>query len=570
MSSKGLLIFICSFFLFASVSSLPTQSLQTDGSKVLKALSKGVSQYFPNIFPEYDFSTRQWKKYLTSWPSLSTTSFLGGRTKRQLSPYLRKLYKKFRSPRFLGVGEDPTDRQLGGASELLGGLLRGLPPITERVQNTVSVVMKKPEIMTDLALTISRHLISNTVGNSFGRAPPRDSDRSSSPDFRATPALVEEAGFLSEEHPVVTEDGYVLTMHRIVNTNIKNKDKPVVFLQHGLLCSSSDWVIGDRSKAFGFILADAGYDVWLGNFRGNMYSRRHIFVDPAKEDFWKFSWDQMGAYDLPSMLTEVLRVSGQEQLVYVGHSMGTTAFWVMMNQHPHLNTIVSLMIGMAPVAAASHMFSPIKYIAPVAKEVEHMLKMTGQYEFWSRGSLFAELSGKLCDDYTNTISRNESLCSIPENIIFTIAGFDEPQMNITLLPSILAHTPAGTSSRTVLHFAQGIQSDQFQKFDFGDEEQNLLHHGSIEPPIYHLEAVTCPVALMWGENDWLAHPKDVRVIAEHLPNMVANIRVNYESWNHLDFLWGKDADTLLYHPAMQMMDEYIGRNKERKDRLGWS
>ena len=68
----------------------------------------------------------------------------------------------------------------------------------------------------------------------------------------------------------------------------------------------------------------------------------------------------MGAYDLPSMLTEVLRVSGKEQLTYVGHSMGTTAFWVMMNNHPHFNSVVSLMVGMAPVAAAINMFSPIK------------------------------------------------------------------------------------------------------------------------------------------------------------------------------------------------------------------
>ena len=37
-----------------------------------------------------------------------------------------------------------------------------------------------------------------------------------------------------------------------------------------------------------------GYDVWLGNFRGNHESREHVNLDPdVDSDYWQFSWDEM-------------------------------------------------------------------------------------------------------------------------------------------------------------------------------------------------------------------------------------------------------------------------------------
>ena len=51
---------------------------------------------------------------------------------------------------------------------------------------------------------------------------------------------------------------------------------------------------GARGKALSFLLADAGYDVWLGNFRGNTYSMQHKVLRPAQIEFWLFSFDQMG------------------------------------------------------------------------------------------------------------------------------------------------------------------------------------------------------------------------------------------------------------------------------------
>ena len=90
----------------------------------------------------------------------------------------------------------------------------------------------------------------------------------------------------------------------------------------------------------------------------------------------------------------------------------------------------------------------------------------------------------------------------------------------TLLPRILYHTPAGTSPMTMLHFAQ-IYSGGFRGFD-GGVGYNLRAYGTPYPRRYGLDNARYPVAIYWGPNDWLATPRDVRWLAERLPNVVLN------------------------------------------------
>lgn len=101
-----------------------------------------------------------------------------------------------------------------------------------------------------------------------------------------------------------------------------------------------------------YLLADHDYDVWLGNARGNRYSRNHSTLDPDASKFWDFSWHEIGMYDLPAMIDYILKATGYKKLQYAGHSQGCTAFFVMCSMRPSYNEKVLSMHAMAPAVYA--------------------------------------------------------------------------------------------------------------------------------------------------------------------------------------------------------------------------
>lgn len=105
--------------------------------------------------------------------------------------------------------------------------------------------------------------------------------------------MVEKYGYTIEEHPdIETDDGYLLTLHRIPCGKVCNsteKQKPAVLLVHGLMASAENWLLKSE-KSISFQLADEGYDVWLGNTRGSKHSRKHKTLNPDTDvAFWKYS-----------------------------------------------------------------------------------------------------------------------------------------------------------------------------------------------------------------------------------------------------------------------------------------
>ncbi|XP_023246197.1 lipase 3-like [Copidosoma floridanum] len=349
--------------------------------------------------------------------------------------------------------------------------------------------------------------------------------------------------YKSEVHKVETEDQYILELHRITgNKTVPSPHgKPVVFIMHGILASSSDWVIAGPERGLGFFLADAGYDVWMGNARGNRYSRVHKCLSTKQKKFWKFSWHEIGIYDLPAMIDYVLNTTNNKDLSYIGHSQGSTSFLVMLSERPEYNDKIRVMFSLAPVAYCSNMYSPImRYLSKFEKSIRVVLDRVGPWELLPNRGLYKLITSSVCKGSFQKICRN---------ILFIVCGFNDEQFDISLMPAISAHLPAGSSIYQLFHYAQLIKTGHFRQFD-----EKIL--GSSNPPSYNFKNIKTPISLIYADNDWLSDAKDVKKLYSKLPNPIDMRAVPNKKFNHIDFLYGIDVKTLVYDDILKTMLDY--------------
>ncbi|XP_004680962.1 PREDICTED: lysosomal acid lipase/cholesteryl ester hydrolase [Condylura cristata] len=354
-------------------------------------------------------------------------------------------------------------------------------------------------------------------------------------------------GYPCEDHLVETEDGYILTLHRIPHGRKNHADqdpKPVAFLQHGLLADSSNWITNLPSNSLGFILADAGFDVWMGNSRGNTWSRKHKTLSVSQDEFWAFSYDEMAEYDLPASINFVLNKTGQKQLFYVGHSQGTSIGFIAFSRIPELAKKIKLFFALAPVASINFTYGPlIKF----GKIPEFILKdMFGNKEFFPQTELLKWLSVHFC---THVILKE--LCG---NIFFLVSGFNEKNLNMSRVAVYTTHSPAGTSVQNMLHWVQMYKLHKFQAFDWGSRAKNFFHYNQSYPPAYSVKDMLVPTAVWSGGHDMLADKKDVSLLLPQITNLVYSKFI--PKWEHLDFIWGLDAPWQLYSEIVNLMRKY--------------
>ncbi|XP_075145576.1 lipase 3-like [Haematobia irritans] len=359
-------------------------------------------------------------------------------------------------------------------------------------------------------------------------------------------------GYPVETHQITTEDGYIITMFRIPYSHKlgnQNEYRPIVLLQHGLYSSSDAWMLTGPNDGIGFNLVDAGFDVWFGNARGTTYGRHHKTRSVNHPYFWRFSWHEIGYYDIAAMIDYALATNGQDQksIHYVGHSQGTTVFFTLMSTRPEYNEKIKTAHMMAPVAFIPNMKDKlVTTLAPYLGHHNAYSAIFNDQEFLPHNELFTKL-------FYNACAPEALLHGLCNSIAYMLEG-TQGNSNTSVFPILAETHPAGASTNQVCHYMQEQQSGCFCHYDYGTKK-NLDLYGQPTPPDYPVELITSRVHIWYSDNDKWAAVEDVERLAELLPNRVMH-HMEDPTWDHVDFAVHMDAKKYINDPIIEIMQEY--------------
>eukprot|EP01133_Synstelium_polycarpum_P003673 gene3673-4228_t len=368
-------------------------------------------------------------------------------------------------------------------------------------------------------------------------------------DTRTFMQVIQAKGYPCEQHFVTTEDGYILQLFRIPYGRAGGPapaSQPA-FLQHGLLDSSFTWIVNEPNESLAYILADAGYDVWMGNNRGNTYSTNHTTLSPKEPTFWRFSFDEMGKYDFPAMLNYVSTYTNVAEMPYIGHSEGTIQAWIGYLNNASTSAIAPLFIGLGPIGNVTHCTNTaLRDLADM--RIDDFYVLFG-------GDRFMPTPVELKTVFIDFCIACETCCA---DVIEAICGPHRGAFNDSRMPVVAGHSPAGTSAQNMQHWAQGIRDGQFQAFDYGPLE-NLEKYKSLKPPVYDVSKIpsNIKIALFSGSLDELADVVDVADLVARLPAEQILLWQKIPDYAHLDYVWATDAHEIIYPEIITLIKKYF-------------
>ncbi|CAN1802799.1 Triacylglycerol lipase 1 [Linum perenne] len=383
---------------------------------------------------------------------------------------------------------------------------------------------------------------------------------------------------------IETTDGYLLALQRVSsrNGNISLNRGPPVLLQHGLfmvnflkahlelmfdmvelefligwyerfelvelgdygfLIHSSSrcfkdtfkrggdcWFLNSPEESLGFILADQGFDVWVGNVRGTFWSHGHVSLSEDDKEFWDWSWQELAMYDLAEMIHHIYSATSSKVFL-VGHSQGTIMSLAALSQ-PKIVEMVEAAALLCPISYLDHVTAPLVH-KMVTMHVDQMITAMGIHQLNFRSEFLINLLDSLCEGLLHC-----------DDLLSSITG-DNCCFNSSRIDFYLDYEPHPSSSKNLRHLFQMIRKGTFAQYDYG-KLKNLKQYGQASPPVFDLSLIpdSLPLWMGYGGLDGLA---DIDDMQHTLKELLCKTELLYlENYGHIDFLLSVKAKEDVY------------------------
>ena len=337
-----------------------------------------------------------------------------------------------------------------------------------------------------------------------------------------------------EEVEIITEDRYINTIWILTSKDRLNRNGESLVLQHGLLDGAFTWLIlGQDSLAKK--LCEEGYIVYLPYVRGTQFSRSHLDYDSSlNSEYWEFSFDEIAQYDLPAVINYIKERDKVEKVTYIGHSQGTLIYFLSYMNNPEFlekNIKKYVALGTVPnVNNATHFL--IKLF-----EKSGILNLIPIQNFLT----FPKEIGKIFVPFCTSKARG--LCNKILSVCF--GGLEDTgRIDYERLgKTIFMYEPGGTSLRNMKHWIQIYKAKRLQKYDYG-ELKNLIHYGSVNPPVYDLNQMkkySIPSLMTISDADPFANPQDTIEFIDNIENKNIVQILSLSNYNHIDYFWADSA-----------------------------
>jgi lysosomal acid lipase/cholesteryl ester hydrolase len=274
----------------------------------------------------------------------------------------------------------------------------------------------------------------------------------------------------------------------------------------------------------------------LGNNRGNTYAHKHRKYRPDQDKYWDFSIDDFIAYDLPTSIEYVLKVTKSEKLSYIGFSQGTAQGFGCFASKVDLAEKINLFVALAPTTTVRG-FNHRIVNAMINLQPEIVFRIFGRKAFLSttlfwRRVLTKTLFTKLMD-YSNKF----------------LFGWTANNLLDSEKSALYNHIYSYTSVKAVAHWFQIQQAGRFQMYDDAQHGRGASYR-PYRTPAYHLSNLKCPVALFYGGADTLPNFKS---LLDELDPVYVRREPELE---HLCFMWGKDCHTTIFPDVVRLLRQY--------------